>query len=156
TDAVAIDAGYFHSLAARLDGTAWAWGQNHEGQLGDETGMNSAVPVLVHGLSDAVTVAGGAYHSLAISSLSLWPALVVAPDSGPPGTAVQMTGSGFAPNEIVWVGIERHKLGSIRADVAGAFSEAITIPQGTTTGSHTFHATGKSSGLYAEAIFEVT
>lgn len=38
TYVVAISIGhFFHTLAARADGTAWAWGMNTYGQLGDGT-----------------------------------------------------------------------------------------------------------------------
>ncbi|MFC1742761.1 RCC1 domain-containing protein [Candidatus Riflebacteria bacterium] len=34
TDVIAIAAGYYHSLAVKSDGTAWAWGSHDSGQLG--------------------------------------------------------------------------------------------------------------------------
>ena len=35
--AQAITAGYFHSMVLKADGTVWATGWNHFGQLGDGT-----------------------------------------------------------------------------------------------------------------------
>jgi len=61
-------AGWFHNLAAKTDGTVWAWGRNNFGQLGNGTTNQSNVPVQVTNLSGAVGVAGGAYHSVALKS----------------------------------------------------------------------------------------
>ena len=36
-DIVAIASGMFHSVVLKSDGTVWAWGKNHTGQLGDGT-----------------------------------------------------------------------------------------------------------------------
>ena len=44
TGIVAIAAGTFHSLALRSDGTVWAFGSNHWGQLGTPTGNGTAHP----------------------------------------------------------------------------------------------------------------
>ena len=65
----AIAAGASHSLAVKSDGTAWGWGFNFYGQLGNGTsgnGTNSATPVQVTGLSGATAIAGGYAHSLAV------------------------------------------------------------------------------------------
>jgi alpha-tubulin suppressor-like RCC1 family protein/outer membrane protein assembly factor BamB len=48
-----VEAGHFHSFAIRADGTLWAWGANHHGQLGNgqrgssvnTNDANSSVPV---------------------------------------------------------------------------------------------------------------
>jgi hypothetical protein len=37
--------GDLHSLAAKRNGTVWAWGRNHQGQLGDGTTTNRLTPV---------------------------------------------------------------------------------------------------------------
>ena len=63
---VAVAAGRDHSLAAKSDGTVWAWGGNGAGQLGDATTMDRYSPVLLPGLTSVVTVAAGFDHSLAI------------------------------------------------------------------------------------------
>ena len=54
-DAIAIAAGWYHSLALRADGTVTAWGRKVEGQ--------TDVPA---GLDDAIAIAAGDYHSLAL------------------------------------------------------------------------------------------
>ena len=55
-----------YSLAAVIDGSAWAWGLNDKGQLGNGTTLNSTVPVQVSGLESVVSVGAGLEHSLAI------------------------------------------------------------------------------------------
>ncbi|HPS94216.1 MAG TPA: RCC1 domain-containing protein [Deltaproteobacteria bacterium] len=45
SDWAAAAAGAFHSLAIRTDGSAWAWGRNDSGQLGDTTQSNRNTPV---------------------------------------------------------------------------------------------------------------
>ncbi len=53
-----------------VSGSAWAWGNNNDGQLGNGTITNSSTPVAVS-LASGTTVtaiAGGGYHSLALTS----------------------------------------------------------------------------------------
>ncbi len=47
TDWSYVAAGYDHVLAIRADGTLWAWGRNHRGQLGDGTTVNKNVPTQI-------------------------------------------------------------------------------------------------------------
>jgi hypothetical protein len=56
-NAVAIAAGYAHSLALRSDGTVLGWGDTNFGQ--------TTIPA---GLSSVVAIAGGGYYSLALRS----------------------------------------------------------------------------------------
>jgi alpha-tubulin suppressor-like RCC1 family protein len=46
----------------------WSWGWNAYGQLGDGTKTNRSLPVRAGTISNAVAVAAGANHSLALSS----------------------------------------------------------------------------------------
>ena len=62
----AVAAGEEHSLALLANGTVLAWGDNHEGQLGDGTTKTSAVPVPVKGLSGVTAIAAGSLFSLAL------------------------------------------------------------------------------------------
>ncbi|WP_229131640.1 RCC1 domain-containing protein [Bifidobacterium mizhiense] len=74
---VQVSAGYAHSLALGSNGSAWAWGSNGAGLLGDNTTKGSIVPVRVRdpasptdkskGLQAVQVSAGGAY-SLAVGS----------------------------------------------------------------------------------------
>jgi hypothetical protein len=83
TDVLAVAAGGNFSLAlvsdgtgdgVSNDGTVWAWGDNFNGQLGNNSPASSNVPVQVHGvgdvgfLTDVVAVAAGSAHSLAVKS----------------------------------------------------------------------------------------
>src|SRR5207247_1843480 len=63
TGVTALAVGFEHSLALKSDGTAWAWGWNFYGQLGDGTFTDSDTPVQVLGLSGVTAIAGGAAHS---------------------------------------------------------------------------------------------
>ncbi len=65
----AVGAGFDHSLAAKTDGTVWAWGDNYFGELGNGgTSHNSSVPGQVVGLSGATAVAAGTNYSLALKN----------------------------------------------------------------------------------------
>jgi len=57
--AVAIAAGASHTCALLSDGTAWCWGLNETGQLGDGTLAQRTTPTPVSGLTGAVTIEAG-------------------------------------------------------------------------------------------------
>ncbi|MHA3684524.1 RCC1 domain-containing protein [Leucobacter sp. HY1908] len=64
-----VSAGSLHSVAVAADGTAYAWGDNSSGQLGDGTNTGSSVPVRVK-MPDGVTftqVSAGSLHSVALT-----------------------------------------------------------------------------------------
>ena len=61
--AMAIGAGFNHSLACLAGGSAWAWGWNQDSQLGDGTTNDSGVPLqLAGGPSDAVVLVAGSMN----------------------------------------------------------------------------------------------
>lgn len=67
--AMAISAGYSHSLALTSDGMVWAWGNNWYGALGDGgRSIERSRPAVVPGLDSVRTIAAGADHSLALTS----------------------------------------------------------------------------------------
>jgi len=68
-----MDKGAHHSLAFKRDGSLWAWGGNHYGQLGlGDTGQRNT-PTRVGADKDWKTVKVGAHHSLAVKKDgSLW------------------------------------------------------------------------------------
>src|SRR5205823_1474565 len=73
TGANAISSGYDHACALLSDHTMRCWGSDIHGQLGDgnfadsSTGpVGSAVPVAVSGITSAVAITTGAYHTCAI------------------------------------------------------------------------------------------
>jgi len=68
TGVVDVAAGQYHAAALKADGTVWAWGQNHKGQLGDGTTIDRSLPVQVMGLKDIVDVELGQDHGIALKS----------------------------------------------------------------------------------------
>jgi alpha-tubulin suppressor-like RCC1 family protein len=67
TDWCGVSAGRNHSLAVRQNGTAWAWGGNTCGVLGDNTTTNRSSPVsVVGGFTDWCQVSAGRCHSLGV------------------------------------------------------------------------------------------
>jgi alpha-tubulin suppressor-like RCC1 family protein len=62
-----VSAGTAHSLGVRTNGTAWAWGNNGFGRLGDNTTTNQSSPVsVVGGFTDWCQVSAGFNHSLGV------------------------------------------------------------------------------------------
>ena len=67
TDWCLVDAGRCYSLGVRTNGTAWAWGDNNNGQLGNGTTTSTSSPVsVVGGFTDWIEVSAGTCHSMAI------------------------------------------------------------------------------------------
>ncbi|MCW5943134.1 MAG: hypothetical protein KIS66_12945 [Fimbriimonadaceae bacterium] len=68
-DVRALAAGVAHSLAVRTGGTAWGWGDNEVGQLGDGTNSGPrTIPVTASGIAGAVAITGGIVHTLVLLS----------------------------------------------------------------------------------------
>jgi alpha-tubulin suppressor-like RCC1 family protein len=67
TDWCQASAGHQHSLGVKQDGTAWAWGNNGCGRLGDNTVISKISPVsVVGGFTDWCRVSAGCFHSIAV------------------------------------------------------------------------------------------
>jgi alpha-tubulin suppressor-like RCC1 family protein len=66
TGITAVAAGADHVLALRGDGTAWAWGGNLGGQLGQPSVYKQLTPVQVPGLTGITSVAASGEQSLAL------------------------------------------------------------------------------------------
>ena len=72
SDWAQLSAGAYHSLGIRANGTAWAWGLNTSGRLGDGTTIARSSPVsVVGGFTDWVQLSAGFSHSLAIKSIGV-------------------------------------------------------------------------------------
>jgi alpha-tubulin suppressor-like RCC1 family protein len=67
TDWTQVSAGQNHSLGLRENGTAWSWGFNTQGQLGDNSSVEKSSPVQVAGgFTDWIEVSAGGSHSLGL------------------------------------------------------------------------------------------
>jgi alpha-tubulin suppressor-like RCC1 family protein len=67
TKVTAVATGLAHTLAVTSNGSVWAWGLGHVGQLGNGSTASSNVPVKISGLTDVVAVAAGNFHSMALT-----------------------------------------------------------------------------------------
>ncbi len=66
TDAVELSVGGYHTCARKADNTVVCWGYNQYGQLGNGTpGASVVTPTLVPGLTNAVELSAGSYHTCA-------------------------------------------------------------------------------------------
>ena len=68
-----VAGGYTHTAAIKTDGTLWTWGYNSAGQLGtnDTTSYSSPVTTVAGG-TNWKQVAGGYFHTVAISEAENW------------------------------------------------------------------------------------
>jgi alpha-tubulin suppressor-like RCC1 family protein len=124
----AIAAGAHHSLALLSGGSVLAWGYNPDGQLGNGSNLDSAVPVAVMGIGHVAGIAGGGSHSL---SFGPPPPSVsgVSPNSGPQpgGTSVAITGENLAEASAVRFGANPASSFTVNS----ATSITATAPAGT-------------------------
>ncbi len=60
-DWASISAGYDHTCGVRTDGTAWCWGWNSDGQLGDGTTTKRKSPVRVGTANNWDSISAGNY-----------------------------------------------------------------------------------------------
>jgi alpha-tubulin suppressor-like RCC1 family protein len=68
-----VSAGANHTIAIKTNGTLWAWGWNHYGQLGDETNTNRTTPRQVGTNSDWIQVDSYSYHTLGVkTNRTIW------------------------------------------------------------------------------------
>lgn len=64
--AIAVAAGQNHMAAILADGTARAWGEDGDGQLGDGLASFSSTPVTVFGVTEVVAVSAGGAHNIVL------------------------------------------------------------------------------------------
>jgi alpha-tubulin suppressor-like RCC1 family protein len=98
-DVIDFAAGNQHSLVLRRDGqvVGWGMGGGSYGRIGDGTRVSRDQPVLVAGLTDAVALSAGVYHSAAIHAdggVSAWGYQGPAASDVP----VRVAGLSLAPN----------------------------------------------------------
>jgi len=66
---VQIAAGALHTCVVKSDGSAWCWGYNLYGRLGDNSTTDRHTPVHVSGMSSGVSqISAGAEHTCAVKS----------------------------------------------------------------------------------------
>ena len=65
---VALNAGYQHTCGVTIRRTAYCWGDNTYGQLGDGTTTSQLSPTLVHGGRTLATVVAGVRHTCGVDS----------------------------------------------------------------------------------------
>ena len=111
-----IYAGYQHSLLIKPDGSLWAWGNNRERQLGDDTKESKLTPTKV--MDDVVAVcAGYGEHTLAIKangSLLAW----------------GYNSDGQIGNGEKWTGTAKQKIIKVMDDViaaSGGYAHSLAI-----------------------------
>jgi alpha-tubulin suppressor-like RCC1 family protein len=67
TDWISANSNGGHNVGLRANGTAWSWGFNTDGRLGDGTTTARSSPVsVVGGFTDWTSVVGGGFFSLGI------------------------------------------------------------------------------------------
>ncbi len=85
------------------------------------------------------------------------PSLSLTPKSGPPTTSVEITGTGFAPNEAVEVYFDEVDVDTWFADSSGALEGVgLQVPVSAVPGLHWLTVMGLHRGPHAQAPFEVT
>ena len=68
-----VSTGQYYTVAIKIDGSLWGWGENRTGQLGDGTTINRAAPVRIGNDFDWQTIATGPSRTVAIKTDgSLW------------------------------------------------------------------------------------
>lgn len=78
------------------------------------------------------------------------------PKSGPPGTSVTVTGTGYGAGEIVDIFFDQKLRDTINADSQGKISATIKVPTSSGKGAHTVTVSGQTSGVAAASTFTVT
>jgi hypothetical protein len=143
TGVPAVAGGEYHSLAVKFDGTAWAWGNNGFGQLGDGTTTQRNTPTRVSGLSSTVAVAGGHYHSLFLSDAVI--------------SALQVSGTwpvnGNTERHVgqIIVGFDR-PVANVSADDLTLSAGSVTGVEGSGKGPYLFTVTGLPGGAVTATI----
>jgi hypothetical protein len=93
-----------------------------------------------------------------VSAAQAIPTLTLDPTSGPPGSTVLVSGTGFGPSEeidILFIQNRTRFLGSTTSDPSGNFSVDETIPGNADPGDASIRAQGAVSRIRATATFTV-
>jgi alpha-tubulin suppressor-like RCC1 family protein len=121
-----IATAYSHTVALKVEGTVWAWGENWTGELGDGTTTDSPTPVEVRGpggsgfLTDVQGITAGQRHTVALKTdgtVWTWGGNYLGELSATPVQVIDAGGAGF--------------LGGIHAVEAGAWHTVAVKSDGT-------------------------
>jgi alpha-tubulin suppressor-like RCC1 family protein len=151
-DAVAVAAADYHSLAVASDGSAYAWGYNASGQLGDGTKQDSLAPVevkLPEGV-EAGGVAAGLNHSLAIGEVAPEVQLEIL-DVTAEGSTVTVTGTG-KPGTTITITLGDQT----REATVGQDGTWTAVFNDVTPGNHSVTVTDENGNVLAESQDPVT
>ena len=148
---IAVAAGYDHNLALCSDGTLAAWGDDGNGQLGNNSPGLSYVPVAVTttgvlGGKSVVSVAAGYAYSLALcsdSTLAAWGY------NGNGQLGDNSTTTSAVPVAVDTTGVLAGK--TVIAIAAGQYHSLVLCSDGTLAawGDNTYHQLGNNSAAYS-------
>ncbi len=145
------------SVAVTFDGTQVAVGSSTNS--GTVTGLPFAVPNPVAAGKHTVTLRGVATGRTVSTTFTVnsTPGITLAPTSGGPGTAVDVTGSGFGASEPITVSFDGTQVASSGTTSAGTLTGlAFSVPNPAAAGAHSVVVRGTTSGLTQSATFTVT
>jgi hypothetical protein len=80
------------------------------------------------------------------------PTIAINPTTGPKGSTVVVTGSGWVPGKVVTISLDSVAAQSVTPDSTGAIAGTITIPIDAAPGPHTITASDGSVGNSADAV----
>ncbi len=134
---------YYSTCALTTAGGVKCWGDDHLGQLGDGSTVDSNIPVDVVGLASGVsTIAAGGYHACAISILGEvkcwgWNAFgqladsILSTSSVPVDVSFSTTIDNFSPAK-VWIGLKNSDDIGVKFDLkVEAYKDSSLITTGT-------------------------
>ena len=91
----------------------------------------------------------------AIPSHATSSSITLSPMYGPPTSGIQIQGKGFKSGETITLTFDTTQVGQAKASLSGTFSTKISVPSAAVPGSHLIKCKGNTSGLLAQALFQV-
>ncbi|MHB8512299.1 MAG: RCC1 domain-containing protein [Actinomycetota bacterium] len=123
-----IAGGGYHSLALRSDGVVFAWGDNSNGQLGDNSTTDSHVPIQSN-FSGLNQISGGELHTVGLTPIQA--PTIASSITGTTITTSTVTLTGTAPpNSLIEIFDNGNLIGQTSSDGAGNWSIPVTLNNG--------------------------